>query len=787
MIRLYKKVFLLLGILAVNINSSKAQSTTPVPNPESCTGTWQCLRGSGRLQGTQYMKGNFTNQPVVKWYGQLNSINGGCEGEPVIGDIDNDGGNDVVVPANNGELYAFDGTTGALLWSQPGVGAETSSLIGDANNDNITDIISVADHVYCLDGTTGNIIWTFSPVLGAGNFIETCPNMADLDNDGLNEVVVIVNDSVYAINGLNGTVKWRYGTGIPGISFNGSTPAIGDLNGDGILDVVASLQYGSNAQRLVALNGNNGSVIWSIPASASFTGLGAPVPAIGDVDGDCDLDVVYNKAAIRGDNGTIIWGTPNAGFGATYCIIADLDDNCTVEVITGCGVYRADNGNTIWQLNNCSLNGWFAPAPRVGDFNPTSPGKEIVQANAYNINNPIIMYQGITGTVLWSYSMASLNHTAEGVSIGDIDNDGCVEIVIAPDCCNGSNTILALDDNGNASNCGILASIGQVDFLPGDTTTCDCVNFRDFSSLCATSWSWQFPGGTPSTSSLQNPGQVCYSSPGNYPVMMIAHLNACAVADTVYHVITIPVCSGPIAQLTAANLICPGTCTDFTNLSVNATSYQWIFQGAIPSSSTDVNPTGICYNTPGNYDVTLIASDGIQSDTLILQNYITVYPFPAPQGISQSGDTLFANQGAAGYQWYLGGVLIPGATDYFYVAVQSGNYNVIANDATGCEVEAVIFNVVAAIHGSGNILNPVFEIRPNPVRDELIISARTFMDTRVHIAVFNILGEKEMISHSSDLSAPITIDVSQLPAAMYFLEISGSEKSYRTKFIRADN
>ena len=367
------------------------------------------------------------------------------------------------------------------------------SLIGDANNDGLIDVISVADQVYCLDGATGNITWTFSPVLGAGNFIETCPNMADLDNDGMHDVVVIVCDSVYAVNGLNGTVKWRFGTGAPGVSFNGSTPAIGDLNGDGILDVVAPLQNGSNAERLVALNGNNGSVIWNIAGSASFTGLGAPVPAIGDVDGDCDLDVVYNKAAIHGDDGTVIWGNPAGSFGATYCIIADLDDNCSVEVITGCGVYRADNGNTIWQLSSCALNGWFAPAPRVGDFNPSVAGKEIVHAGAYDVNTPIRMVEGITGNVLWDFSMAGLNHTAEGVSLGDIDNDGCVEIVIAPDCCNGDNTILALDDSGNAANCGILASIGQVDFLPVDTSTCDCVNFRDFSSLCATSWSWQFP------------------------------------------------------------------------------------------------------------------------------------------------------------------------------------------------------------------------------------------------------------------------------------------------------
>src|SRR6185295_18578240 len=96
--------------------------------------------------------------------------------------------------------------------------------------------------------------------------------------------------------------------------------------------------------------------------------------------------------------------------------------------------------------------------------------------------------------------------------------------------------------------------------------------------------------------------------------------------------------------------------------------------------STDMNPMSICYNTPGSYDVQLIASDGANSDTLLMQNYIVVYPYPLPQSIQQIGDTLFANQGSPTYQWYYAGVAIPGATNYFYVAPQSGNFSVVATD-----------------------------------------------------------------------------------------------------------
>jgi len=128
----------------------------------------------------------------------------------------------------------------------------------------------------------------------------------------------------------------------------------------------------------------------------------------------------------------------------------------------------------------------------------------------------------------------------------------------------------------------------------------------------------------------------------------------------------------PVALFMAPNTICPGTCIDFINQSQGALSISWSFPGGIPSVSTDVNPN-ICYNVPGSYDVTLIATNALSSDTLALNNYMTVNPFPPPQGILQNGDTLFSNAGAVSYQWYHNGVLIPGATDYYYVAPESSD------------------------------------------------------------------------------------------------------------------
>jgi len=244
----------------------------------------------------------------------------------------------------------------------------------------------------------------------------------------------------------------------------------------------------------------------------------------------------------------------------------------------------------------------------------------------------------------------------------------------------------------------------------------------------------------------------------------------------------IPPCpnSTPVAAFTGPNHICPGTCTDFTNLSSNGLTYIWDFPGGNPALSTDVNPMGICYNTPGNYPVTLIANGVSGSDTLTLNNYVTVYPYPAPQGIAQNGDTLFANQGAVTYQWYQDGNLIPGATDYYYVATTGGNYNVVATDLNDCEVEAAIFDVVAGI-GSVNAPAPYINIYPNPVGDELFVKSNINQGTKVDVFIYNILGTEVMNVSSRN---HFRLDVSGLPSGVYYIQITAGTNSLRSKFVK---
>ncbi len=93
---------------------------------------------------------------------------------------------------------------------------------------------------------------------------------------------------------------------------------------------------------------------------------------------------------------------------------------------------------------------------------------------------------------------------------------------------------------------------------------------------------------------------------------------------------------------------------NFTDTSEGlVTSWLWTFEGATPSTSTEQNPTGITYNTPGDYDVTLVVTGPTgNTATKVKENYIHV----AETILMQNGEVttcsgLFYDSGGANDQY----------------------------------------------------------------------------------------------------------------------------------------
>ncbi|HTA83049.1 MAG TPA: PKD domain-containing protein [Bacteroidia bacterium] len=132
---------------------------------------------------------------------------------------------------------------------------------------------------------------------------------------------------------------------------------------------------------------------------------------------------------------------------------------------------------------------------------------------------------------------------------------------------------------------------------------------------------------------------------------------------------------------------CVNDTVHFTDTSSGQpTSWSWSFPGGNPSTSTVQNPV-VVYATAGTYSVSLTATNGVGNNTLNQPTYITVNPTPAAPAITQIGQTLNSNATGASYQWYFGGVAIPGATSSTYTGTPGlsiGTYGVIVTSSSGC-------------------------------------------------------------------------------------------------------
>ncbi len=72
---------------------------------------------------------------------------------------------------------------------------------------------------------------------------------------------------------------------------------------------------------------------------------------------------------------------------------------------------------------------------------------------------------------------------------------------------------------------------------------------------------------------------------------------------------------------------CEPLCLDFVNTTPNTASVVWTFGNNIGTSTS--SPANFCFNTAGNYDVTLTVTDNIGcTGTTTMLNYVTVYPNP---------------------------------------------------------------------------------------------------------------------------------------------------------------
>ena len=118
--------------------------------------------------------------------------------------------------------------------------------------------------------------------------------------------------------------------------------------------------------------------------------------------------------------------------------------------------------------------------------------------------------------------------TVNGTIIGTAEGTGSAVAITIPAQADGDNVIVTITKQNFYRYSSSVSVIGTpqapvANFTANNTTVIEGQNvqFTDLSTYLPTSWSWTFAGGTPSTSTAQNP-VVTYNTAGTYQVTLVA-------------------------------------------------------------------------------------------------------------------------------------------------------------------------------------------------------------------------------------------------------------------------
>jgi len=197
----------------------------------------------------------------------------------------------------------------------------------------------------------------------------------------------------------------------------------------------------------------------------------------------------------------------------------------------------------------------------------------------------------------------------------------------------GTKTITLTVDNGFCKQIitqNITISATPIASFASTAPKCTglAVDFTNTGTSSGATYSWNFgSGATPATSPSQNPTGVIYSTSG-VKIVTLTITNSttgCAVTATN----TINIYQTPTSSFSTNAPVCANTAVNFTNNSTTGIGvvYNWDFgAGAVPSTSTAENPTGVIYNTGGDKIVTLTIFSGYCTDHAT--NTIYIYSLP---------------------------------------------------------------------------------------------------------------------------------------------------------------
>jgi hypothetical protein len=220
--------------------------------------------------------------------------------------------------------------------------------------------------------------------------------------------------------------------------------------------------------------------------------------------------------------------------------------------------------------------------------------------------------------------------------------------------------------------------------------------------------------------------------------------------DASINVMNNPFCAGDSAVLTANSN--PGY------------SYQWYRNDTLLSGKTAAS---LIVKASGNYNVNVSNDHCNQNGNKIL---VKANPLPATPLITRNQQTL-SSTAAVSYQWFMNGVLIPGAVSQSYTPAQDAKYSVAIKDINGCANISGEYNFkLVGISSAAACLN--IKVYPIPASESLTVE--TPNEENISISIFDLHGKK--VHEQIIANGKAKIDISTWASGVYILKAEGGGK-----------
>lgn len=420
-------------------------------------------------------------------------------------------------------------------------------------------------------------------------------------------------------------------------------------------------------------------------------------------------------------NGGSSWTNISAGLPNISANTIVLDTSSSVDAMyvgLDAGVYYRDNNNTTWDAFNTNL-----PNVEITELEiQYAAGK--IRASTY-------------GRGLWESNLESASsfHLTASFTSG------------VPSICRGASVQFTDNSVGNPA---------------------------------PNSWSWSFPGGTPSSSTQQNPS-ITYNTNGTFPVSLTVGNGVTTQTVTLTNYITVTSVT-PSISITGDNTVCAGSTATFVAAGDNLglPIYTWKVNGNsagvnAATFSSNTLPDGAVISAEVTSTALCAQPSTAQSNSITL----TVKPLP-PTPVITAAYGLMTSSNASGNQWMLNGTEIPGATGVTYNAIKDGNYSV-KTTLNGCTSQSSDpFDVK---------IENLFKVYPVPNRGDLTVAFYIPENSsKYNLRIVNSRGQVVYKENGSGNPGVLVrqLDIKRFASDLYQISIITGLKKYNRGFVKGN-